>query len=147
MKWAKTAAGYVLDGSTLSPVRPLGDLKLAGQYKSVTSFTAMVGTGGGLFEDLLTFRKDGTFSNQHSGGVSLTTTSDGSSSGDVTGGVYSSTDRRNSGSYSLSGNTLTLSYGDGRTERMFAFLPGNKPDLNWLYLDGSDYFLEKPGQK
>ena len=147
VKWAKTAAGHVLDGSALSPVRPLGDLKLAGQYRSVTSFTAVVGTGGGLFEDLLAFRRDGTFSNQHSGGVSLTTTSDGSSSGDITGGVYSSTDRRNSGSYSLSGNTLTLRYGDGRTERMFAFLPGSKPDLEWLYLGGSDYFLEKPGQK
>lgn len=147
LKWAKTAAGFTLDGSTLAPVRPLGDLKLAGQYKSVTSFTATVGTGGGLFEDRLTFRRDGTFSNQHSGGVSLTTTSDGSSSGDITGGVYSSTDRRNTGSYSLSGNTLTLKYGDGRVERMFAFLPGSKPDLNWLYLDGSDYFLEKSGQK
>ncbi len=146
-KWAKTAAGYTLDGSTLSPVKPLGELKLAGQYKSVSSFMAMVGTGGGLFEDLLTFRRDGSFSRQHSGGVSLTTTSDGSPSGDVTGGVYSSTDRRNSGTYSLSGNTLTLSYGDGRTERMFAFLPGNKPDLEWLYLGGSNYFLEKPGQK
>ncbi len=147
VKWAKTAAGYVLDGSALSPLKPLGDLKLAGQYRSVTSFTAMVGTGGGLFEDLLTFRKDGTFSRQRSGGVSLTTTSDGSSSGDITGGVYSSTDRRNAGSYSLSGNTLTLMYGDGRTERLFAFLPGNEPALNWLYLGGGNYFLEKPGQK
>lgn len=147
VKWAKNAAGYKLDSSALSPVGPLGDLKLAGQYRSVTSFTAMVGTGGGLFEDLLTFRKDGTFSSRHSGGVSLTTTSDGSSSGSVTGGVYSSTDRRNSGTYSLSGNTLTLRYGDGRVEQMFAFLPGSKPDLEWLYLGGSNYFLEKPGQK
>ncbi|WP_424950843.1 hypothetical protein [Deinococcus sp.] len=151
VKWERTAAGYKLGGSELKPVKALGNLKLAGEYKAVSSFAAVGGSGGGLFEDFLTFRKDGTFSVQHTGGVSITTTSDGTALGDVTGGVYSSTDRRNSGTYSFSGNTLTLKYGDGRMEQQFAYLPQQdkqgRPDPEWLYLDGSNYFLEDPKKK
>ncbi|WP_425146497.1 hypothetical protein [Deinococcus sp.] len=151
VKWEGTQEGYKLGGREMNPVKPLGNLKLAGEYKAVSSFTAVVGSGGGLFEDFLTFRKDGTFSIQHTGGVSINTTSDGTALGDVTGGVYSSTDRRNSGSYSFSGNTLTLKYGDGRVEQKFVYLPQldkqGKPDLEWLYLDGSNYFLEDPKKK
>ena len=151
MKWERTRAGYRIDGSELKPVRPLDNLKLAGEYKAVSSFTAVVGTGGGLFEDFLIFRKDGTFSIQHTGGVSITTTSDGTALGDLTGGVYSSTDRRNSGRYRFSGNTLTLKYGDGRVEQQFAYLPQQdkqgRHDLAWLYLEGGNYFLEDPKKK
>ena len=151
VKWERTGAGYKINGSELKAVRPLDNLKLAGEYKAVSSFTAVVGTGGGLFEDFLTFRKDGTFSIQHTGGVSITTTTDGTALGDVTGGVYSSTDRRNSGTYSFSGNTLTLKYGDGRMEQQFAYLPQQdkqgRPDPAWLYLDGGNYLLEDPKKK
>ena len=96
---------------------------------------------------MLTFSKDGRFRREASGGVSITTTTTGNSFGDVTGGVASSSERQNGGSYTLSGNTLTLKYDDGRIEKKFAMLPqlgkDGKPDLEWLYL-GSDYFLQDP---
>lgn len=140
-----------LDGDKLEPVRPLGDLKLAGNYKSTSVFTAVGGTGGGIFETVLSFGKDGRFKREASGDVSITTTTTGTSAGDVTGGVASRSERQNGGKYTLSGNTLTLSYDDGRVEKKFAMLPqvikSGQPDTEWLYLGGDNYFLEKPGKK
>ncbi|MDB5043962.1 MAG: hypothetical protein JWQ08_12 [Deinococcus sp.] len=144
-KWERTASGYKLGGDELKAVRPLGDLKLAGDYQATSVFTAVVGSGGGVFYNNLTFRKDGTFSRLATGGVSITTTTDGTAFGDTTGGVASSSERKNGGQYTLSGNTLTLRYGDGRIEKQFAYLPnlkGGKPDLEWLYIGGRNYFLE-----
>ncbi len=140
-----------LDGDKLEPVRPIKDLKLAGDYKSTSVFSAPGGTGGGIFETVLKFGKDGRFRREASGGVSITTTTTGTSSGDVTGGVSSSSERQNGGKYTLSANTLTLSYDDGRVEKKFAMLPqltkSGQPDTEWLYLGGDDYFLQKPGKK
>ncbi|WP_161882854.1 hypothetical protein [Deinococcus alpinitundrae] len=140
-----------LDGEKLEPVRPLKDLKLAGDYKSTSVFSAPGGTGGGIFETVLKFGKDGRFRREASGGVSITTTTTGTSLGDVTGGVSSSSERQNGGKYTLSGNTLTLSYDDGRVEKKFAMLPqltkSGQPDTEWLYLGDDDYFLQKPGKK
>jgi len=136
----------VLDGESLAPVQPVGNLRLQGEYKSTSTFTAMGGTGGGVFLDFLRFGKDGRFTRESDGGVSITTTTTGNSLGDVTGGVSSSSNRKNGGKYAFAGNTLTLSYDDGRVERLFAFLPqvgkDGKPDLKWLYLKGDDYFLQ-----
>jgi hypothetical protein len=149
-RWVKTTTGYTLDGEALSPLRPLGNLTLSGEFKSVSSLTAVVGTGGGLFENFLNLRRDGTFTKTSSGGVSITTTNDGTALGDVTGGVTSSSSSKNSGTYSFAGNTLTLKYGDGRVQKLFAFMPGSdkagRPDREWLYVGGNNYFLEKPGQ-
>jgi hypothetical protein len=144
-KWERTATGYKLGGDDLNVVRPLGELKLAGEYKATSVFTAVVGSGGGVFYNNLTFRKDGTFTRLATGGVSITTTTDGTAFGDTTGGVSSSSERKNGGQYTLTGNTLTLKYGDGRVEKQFAYLPnlkGGKPDLEWLYIGGRNYFLE-----
>lgn len=148
VKFARSGDGYKLDGDDLKPVRPVGALKLAGEYKSVSSFTAVVGTGGGIFENRLNFKKDGTFTRASEGGVSITTTTDGTAFGDTTGGVYSSSSRSNGGTYAFAGNTLTLTYGDGRVEKRFVYLPEltkqGQPDLEWLYIGGSNYFLEEP---
>jgi hypothetical protein len=144
-KWERTANGYKLDGDELKAVKPLGNLKLAGEYESISTFTAVVGSGGGVFYNTLIFRKDGTFTREASGGVSITTTTDGTAFGETTGGVSSSSQRKNSGKYTLSGNTLTLTYGDGRVEKQFAYLPSTengKPDLEWLYVGGRNYFLD-----
>ncbi|THF68687.1 hypothetical protein E7T06_15535 [Deinococcus sp. Arct2-2] len=144
-KWERTASGYKLDGENLKAVKPLGNLKLAGDYQAISTFTAVMGSGGGVFYNNLTFRKDGTFTRVATGGVSITTTTDGTAFGETTGGVSSSSERKNSGTYTLSGNTLTLTYGDGRVEKQFAYLPSTengKPDLEWLYVGGRNYFLD-----
>ncbi|ANE43601.1 hypothetical protein SU48_07280 [Deinococcus puniceus] len=144
-KWERTATSYKLDGEELNKVTPLGNLKLAGDYQAISTFTAVVGSGGGVFYNNLTFRKDGTFSRESSGGVSITTTTDGTAFGETTGGVSSSSQRKNSGKYTLSGNTLTLTYNDGRVEKQFAYWPNTnngKPDLEWLYVGGRNYFLD-----
>lgn len=144
-KWERTATGYKLDGEALKRVTPLGNLKLAGDYESISTFTAVVGSGGGVFYNTLMFRKDGTFTREATGGVSITTTTDGTAFGETTGGVATSSERKNSGKYTFSGNTLTLTYGDGRVEKQFAYLPSTengKPDLEWLYVGGRNYFLD-----
>jgi len=151
VRFERRGSTLVLDGDSLGPVQPVGNLRLQGEYKSTSTFTAVGGTGGGVFLNFLRFGKDGRFTRESNGGISITTTTTGNSFGDVTGGVSSSSDRKNSGKYAFAGNTLTLSYDDGRVERLFAFLPqigkDGKPDLKWLYLKGDDYFLQDPVKK
>ncbi|WP_407572202.1 hypothetical protein [Deinococcus altitudinis] len=151
VSFERRGTALVLDGDALGPVQPVGNLKLQGEYKSTSTFTAVGGTGGGIFLNFLRFGKDGRFTRESNGGISITTTTTGTSSGDVTGGVSSSSTRKNGGKYAFAGNTLTLSYDDGRVERLFAFLPqvgkDGKPDLKWLYLKGDDYFLQDPAKK
>jgi len=141
----------ILDGDVLEPVRPVGDLVLKGEYKSTSIFTAVIGSGGGVFENYLRFGKDGRFTRERSGGISITTTTDGTAFGEATGGVSSSNTRKNGGKYGFAGNTLTLSYDDGRVEKLFAMLPqlgkDGKADLKWLYLKGNDYFYQDPNKK
>ena len=141
----------VLDGDVLEPVRPVGNLVLEGEYKSTSVFTAVVGSGGGIFYNYLKFGKDGRFTRERSGGISITTTTDGTAFGETTGGVSSSSTRKNGGKYSFAGNTLTLNYDDGRIEKLFAMVPqlkkDGKPDLEWLYLSGRDYFYQDPSKK
>ena len=150
-KFERQGSTLIVDGDKLEPLRPVGNLVLEGEYKSTSVFTAVIGSGGGVFENYLKFGKDGRFTRERSVGISITTTTDGTAFGDATGGVSSSSSRKNGGKYSFVANTLTLAYDDGRTEKLFAMLPqlkkDGKPDLEWLYLKGNDYFYQDPNKK
>ncbi|MGY2895604.1 hypothetical protein [Deinococcus sp. UYEF24] len=151
VSFERRGEAVLLDGDALGPVQPVGNLRLAGEYKSTSTFSAVGGTGGGVFLDFLRFGKDGRFTRESNGGISVTTTTTGTSFGDATGGVSSSSSSKNSGKYAFAGNTLTLTYADGRVEKLFALLPqlgkDGKPDPKWLYLKGDDYFLQDPAKK
>jgi|GEM_PF-1863156 len=150
-KFERKGNTLVLDGDALEPLRAVDGLKLEGAYKSISVFTAVLGSGGGVFYNYLKFGKDGRFTRERTGGISITTTTDGTAFGETTGGVSSSSTRKNGGKYSFAANTLTLSYDDGRMEKLFAMLPqlgkNGKPDLEWLYLKGNDYFYQDPNKK
>ncbi|MBB5363844.1 lipocalin family protein [Deinococcus humi] len=136
-----------INGDTYQPMLKLEGVKLAGAY-TAQSFVGggMGSTVSGAFQNTLNFLPGNKFSRERSGGVSATFTDTGTSSGNVTGGFASTNQSAASGTYSVKGYTLTLTYGDGHQEQMFAFvLPdkNGKPDLDLLRLGGSSYTVPK----
>ena len=78
---------------------PLEDMNVSykeddkGEFRNTYVFSAVVGTGGGIYYYYLTFKKDGSFSRQVNGGFSLGATTDGTAFGDTTTVVGGSTSR------------------------------------------------------
>lgn len=143
MTFKKVGSGLEIDGDTYQPLVKLEGVKLSGPYEAKSFVGGGAGsTVSGAFQNTLNFLPGGRFSRERSGGVSSTFTDNGTASGTVTGGFASTSQSASSGTYSVKGYTLTLTYGDGHKESLFAFaLPdkNGKPRLDLLRLGGASY--------
>lgn len=144
-KLTRQGRDLVLGGLTLTPVVPLGGVRLEGQYSAATFSSSLDASLAATYAYSLAFGKDGTFSRGYAvgGGVTI------NPSTGVTGGAAFGSERRDSGTYRFVGNTLELRYADGRVEREFVLAPyvkGGKPDLGGLVIGGRNYFLEEGGK-
>ncbi|OLV19432.1 hypothetical protein [Deinococcus marmoris] len=139
----KVGNALEIDGDSYQPLVKLEGVKLSGPYEAKSFVGGGAGsTVSGAFQNTLNFLPGGKFSRERSGGVSTTFTDTGTPSGTVTGGFTSTNQSASSGTYSIKSYTLTLTYGDGHKEQLFAFgLPdkNGKPRLDLLRLGGASY--------
>jgi hypothetical protein len=118
-----------LGKTVLKRVDAADGLRLDGTY-SRYSFTNLSGgggvsSGGVAGQSTFVFRRDGTFSQQGFVGFSGSNGSGGAATSEESGG---------SGTYSISGNTLEVTYADGRRGRFTFFVyPGED---NLIVIDG-----------
>ena len=132
---------FKLSGDTLkiagreyTKLLPLTGLALAGAYQSKIVTNAVVSLGGTISDASLLFNKQQQFAYDRSSSTNLSGTGYvlGSSNKAATSG----------GTYQFQGNTLTFSYRDGRTVRLFAAAESEngKPLLTLLRLGGVSYY-------
>lgn len=141
----KSGADLIIGGDTFQPLRKLEGVALRGTFEAQTVVGGSMSTVSGSYQDALTFAPQGRFTRARSGGIVATATTTGTPQGDLLGGVYASSESQNSGTYVFKDYTLTLTYGDGRVERRFAYaLPGKdgKLDAELLRIGGESYTLK-----
>ena len=125
-----------LGGRDYDKLLPLTGLALKGAYSSTVVTNAIVSLGGSVSNASLLFNAQKQFAYDRSSSTNLAGT------GYVLGS--SNTAATSGGTYQFQGNTLTLSYRDGRTVRLFAATDsdGGKPILTLLRLSGVTYSLD-----
>ncbi|QFP77891.1 hypothetical protein [Deinococcus sp. AJ005] len=126
-----------IGGRKYTRLLPLTGLKLGGEYTSTVVSNVSVSLGGTVSNRSLAFSPQGQFSSDRSSSTNL------AGSGYVLGA--SNTAATAGGKYTFADNTITLTYGDGRTVKLFAAadaLDNSKPSLTLLRLGGVSYFLD-----
>jgi len=137
----KTNNGFKLGNTRFYPVNSFDGLRLSGTY-SFRSFTNLSGGAGGVSggvsgERTIAFSSDGRFVANNFVGFAA--------SGGVVGAA-SSTTSSGQGQYQINGNTITLSYSNGKEEQFIFFVyPENeqeaKPGL--IVIGGVSYLLRE----
>ena len=124
-------------GRDYDKLMPLTGLKLAGAYQSKIVTNAVVSLGGTISDASLLFNKQQQFAYDRSSSTNL------AGSGYVLGA--SNTAATSGGTYQFEGNTLTLSYRDGHTVKLFAAATSEngKPSLTLMRLGGVSYSPEE----
>ena len=127
-----TGSGLNLDGQRYDKLQPMDTLILRGSYESL-EVTPNLYLGGSTSSLALTFGEGRTFS----------LSSDRSTTVMVPGATVSNSNRAATltGTYKFSGNTVELTYRDGRVVRQFAALPveGGKITPTLLRIGGVTY--------
>jgi hypothetical protein len=139
----RTKDGLEIDGDEWDVLEPLDGLKFNLAYYTQRIYGAIIGTGGGSSSTDLSLRKDGRFTRESSNSFFFGATDTGTSTGNITAGVGGSSSRSNNGSYKVYGNTIEFKYDDGRTIKLFMFLPSGRKDLTFLHIGGSIYWEQK----
>jgi hypothetical protein len=134
----KTNNGFKLGNTRFYPINSFDGLRLSGTY-SFRSFTNLSGGAGGVSggvsgERTISFNSSGQFVANNFVGFS--------GSGGVAGAA-SSTSASGQGQYQITGNTITLSYSNGRQESFVFFVypenEGERPEL--IVIGGVSYLL------
>jgi hypothetical protein len=135
----KTNNGFKLGTNRFYPINTFDGLCLSGTY-SFRSFTNLSGGAGGVSggisgERTISFNSNGQFVANNFVGFS--------GSGGVAGAA-SSTSASGQGRYEITGNTITLSYSNGRQEQFVFFIyPENEQDAKpgFIVIGGVSYLL------
>lgn len=132
----KSATELEINGGKYIKYAPSTGLKLQGNYESFSYSSNPLGTGVAS-SVTYAFNKNGSFIDSSFAGV----TTDGSTTGDNSGSSTSvGTESKSSGTYQITNYTITLTYTNGTTKKLFFFLP-EQPSAKMLRIGGRDFLL------
>ncbi|MDR9853986.1 stalk domain-containing protein [Paenibacillus sp. VCA1] len=122
----------------LAPVKPVtANFKLSGSYV-YRGYSGMAGanSASSAWEEWITFQTDGTFKSDN---LTLGSADTGS------GSTNSSAGASGTGTYAITGNTITLKFSDGKTERFVFFVhPGKdgKPNPQDIQIGDRNFYVD-----